>query len=150
MNAEGASATPISSEEFESLLPLACAWAEGQERLILERGVGLTTVQMADAGRVGIVFPERVRLMKIEQIPLPKHPELRQAAQETGLLPPDTAGLTLRYGVFIRSPFWGMRELVVHELVHVRQYEQLGGFEPFLRKYLWECVTRGYPHAHME
>jgi hypothetical protein len=35
-------------------------------------------------------------------------------------------------------------------LVHVRQYEQLGGFAPFLRQYLWECVTVGYLHAPME
>jgi len=142
--------TPITPEQFERLLPLACAWAEEQERLILEKGVGLTALQMADAGRVGIASPERIRLMEIEQIPLPQHPRLLQAARETGLLPPDTAGLTLRYGIYIRSPFRGVREFVVHELVHVRQYELFEGFEPFLRRYLWECVTRGYPHAPME
>jgi hypothetical protein len=142
--------TAISPEEFERLLPLACAWAEGQERLILQQGVVLTALQMVDAGRVGIALPERVRLMKIDQIPLPQHPELRQAGRAIGLLPPDTAGLTLRYGVYIRTPFWGARELVLHELAHVRQYELCGGFEPFLRRYLWECISMGYPHAPME
>jgi hypothetical protein len=117
--------------------------------LIIEQGVGLTKGQMADARRIGIASPDRVRLMKVEQIPLPQHPALRSVAQETGLLSPATAGLTLRYGIYIQSSVWGKRQLVVHELVHVRQYEQWG-FDAFLRKYLWECVTRGYPHAPME
>jgi hypothetical protein len=63
----------ISSEEFERLLPLACAWAEEQERLIIQRGMRLTKDQMADARRAGIVSPDRVRLMKTDQIPLPQH-----------------------------------------------------------------------------
>jgi hypothetical protein len=131
-------------------LPLACAWAEKQEQLILEKGMGLTKNQMTDARCVGIVYPERVRLMQVDAIPFPAHPRLRQAARETGLLGPDTAGLTLRYGIYIRSSFWGERDLVVHELVHVGQYEQFGGFTPFLRQYLWECVTLGYAQAPLE
>jgi hypothetical protein len=131
-------------------LPLACAWAEEQEQLILAQGVALTEAQMVDARRVGVNAPECVRLLKVEQIPLPYHPQLRQAAQESGLLSPETAGLTLRYGIFIRSPFWGACDLVAHELVHVRQYEQFGGLEPFLRQYLWECLTLGYTKAPME
>lgn len=140
----------ISPQGFETLLPLACAWAEEQERLILEKGMGLTEAQMADARRIEVAFPERVRLLEVKQIPLPEHPELRAAAQETGLISPDTAGLTLRYGIYIRSHSWGVHTLVVHELVHVKQYEQLGGFMAFLRKYLWECLTIGYPETPME
>jgi hypothetical protein len=129
---------------------MACAWAEEQEQLILKKGVGLTEAQMADARSIGVADPGRVRLMKVEEIPLPEHPRLRAAAQETGLLTPETAGLTLRYGIFICSPFWEARALIAHELVHCRQYEQLGGLEPFLSKYLWECVTLGYGQAPME
>jgi hypothetical protein len=131
-------------------LPLAYAWAEEQEQLILEQGVGLTNPQMADARSIGVAYPERVSLLRMKQIPLPSHPQLRQAAQETGLLSPETAGLTLRYGIVIRSPFWGARDLVAHELVHVWQYEQFGSLEHFLRQYLWECVTLGYTKAPME
>lgn len=141
---------PITHEEFDSLLPLACTWAEEQEQLILEQGVALNDDQMADARRIGVAAPERVRLLQVEEIPLPFHPQLRQAAQKTGLLSPETAGLTLRYGIVIRSPFWDARDLVAHELVHVWQYEQSGGFAPFLRQYLWECLTLGYAKAPME
>jgi hypothetical protein len=47
-------------------------------------------------------------------------------------------------------PFWGARDLVIYELVHVWQYEQFGGFALFLRQYLWGCVTLGYTKAPME
>jgi hypothetical protein len=40
--------------------------------------------------------------------------------------------------------------MVIHELGHTAQYERVGGFEPFLRQYLFECLTIGYPEAPME
>jgi len=140
----------ITPEQFNMLLPLACAWAEEQERVILRDGVPLATAQVADAHRIGVVQPERVRLRVVEEIPLPTHPDLRMAAEITGLISPMTIGLTLRYGIFIRSDYWGERRLVVHELVHTSQYERLGGFGPFLRQYLHECITIGYPAAPLE
>jgi hypothetical protein len=140
----------ITPEQFNLLLPLACAWAEEQESIILRGGVALTTNQLADARRIGITHPDRVRLRVVEEIPLPTHPGLRMAAEMTGLISPMTIGLTLRYGIFIRSDSWGERRLVVHELVHTLQYERLGGFMPFLQQYLHECITIGYPAAPME
>ena len=75
---------------------------------------------------------------------------LREAAETTGLISPLTAGLTLRYGIFIQSESWGERRLVVHELAHTLQYERLGGFRPFLEQYLYECITPGYPFGPLE
>jgi hypothetical protein len=118
--------------------------------LILTRGVELSAMLMTDARRIGIASPDRVRLMTTDRIPVPQHPELRSVAQETKILTLATAGLTLGYGIAIHASAWGERKLVVHELVHVRQYEQLGGIDAFLRRYLGECVTRGYPQAPME
>ena len=120
------------------VLPMACAWAEEQEAVILRDGVALTASQIADARHIGIAHPERVRLRVVEEIPLPLHPLLREAAEITGLISPRTAGLTLRYGIFIRSESWGERRLVVHELAHTAQYERLGGFQLFLEQYLFE------------
>ena len=140
----------ITPEQLKLLLPLACAWAEEQESVILQEGVPLTTSQLADARRIGIAHPDRVRLRVVEEIPLPTHPGLRMAAEMTGLLSPMTIGLTLRYGIFIRSDHWGERRLIVHELVHTLQYERSGGFMAFLQRYLHECVTIGYPAAPME
>jgi hypothetical protein len=140
----------LSDALLETLLPLACAWAEEQEAIILLHGVALTPSQLADAQRIGVARPERVRLRVAEEIPMPEKPALRDAAEKTGLLSPFTAGLTLRYGIFIRADHWGERRLVVHELTHTAQYERLGGFKPFLEVYLQECLTVGYPFGALE
>src|SRR5206468_274517 len=123
----------ITPQQFEMLLPIACVWAVEQERVILQSGVALTASQLADARRVGVAEPDRIRLFRVVQIPSPTHPALAVAASATGLISPLTTGLTLRYGIFIRADCWGERPLIVHECVHTMQYGRLGGFESFLR-----------------
>jgi len=140
----------ISQEQFKILLPLACSWAEEQERIIVRDGVPLTPGQATDAKNIGVAHPEKVRMLKVAHIPSPEHPALRAAAEATRLITANTAGLTLRYGIFIRADCWGARPLVFHELVHTSQYERLGGFQQFLQRYLHECITIGYPAAPME
>ena len=141
---------PISPEQFEILLPLACQWAAEQEQHILSAGDPLSAAQTKDARLVAVAQPERVRILHVPEIPIPEHPALKQAAEITQLISPLTGGLTLRYGIFIRSDCRLDHAMVVHELAHTAQYERLGGFVPFLRQYLSECLTFGYPEAPME
>ncbi len=54
------------------------------------------------------------------------------------------------YGIFIHNNFSKDRCTIIHELVHTMQCEKLGGLDPFLKKYLWECIEIGYPEAPME
>jgi len=61
----------ITPQQFEILLPLAVAWASEQERSILQSGVALTEPQLADARQLGVISPERVRLLRVTQIPTP-------------------------------------------------------------------------------
>ena len=140
----------ITSDQFEFLLPLACEWAEAKEKVVLKHGIPLSNSQIEDAKRVGVIHPERVKIFEVPQIPIPKHPVLKAATEATQLITPSTVGLTLRYGIFVHSNYSDNRCLIVHELVHTSQYEKLGGFLPFLRKYLMECITIGYPEAPME
>jgi hypothetical protein len=140
----------ITVHMLERLLPLAQSWAEEQESLILTSGVALPGSLVEDARRIGVRQADKVRLRVVEEIPMPQHPELRAAAEQTGLISPFTIGLTLRYGIYIRADRWGERRLVVHELAHTAQYERLGGFREFLRQYLGECLTTGYPEAPLE
>jgi hypothetical protein len=119
----------ITPQQFEMLLPRACAWAAEQERAIIQSGVPLSESQLADARQVGVAQPERVRLVRVSQIPTPIHPALAAAAGATNLITPLTQGLTLRYGIFVRADCREQRPLVVHELVHTSQYERLGGMK---------------------
>ena len=75
---------------------------------------------------------------------------LKAAASAIQFLTPTTCGLALRYGIFVRSDCWRNRALIAHELVHVMQYERLGGILPFLRDYLFQCMTVGYANAPLE
>jgi hypothetical protein len=140
----------ISPEQFENILPLAVEWAEAKEKVILEQGTALFSQYMEDAKSVGVKYPERVRIYEVPQIPIPKHPILRAAAEETQLISPATIGIALRYGIIIHNNFSNDRYTIVHELVHTMQCEKFGGFYPFLRKYLWECIEIGYPEAPLE
>ncbi|MEK0337212.1 MAG: hypothetical protein QQN41_07250 [Nitrosopumilus sp.] len=140
----------ITPEQFQLLLPLACKWAEQQEISIQQNGIGLTHSQIEDATRVGVKYPEKVKLLQVSTIPIPEEPALASATQATQLITTNTVGLTLRYGIFVRSDYWNNRQILVHELVHTSQYERLGGILPFLQKYLTECISIGYPAAPME
>jgi hypothetical protein len=140
----------ITQEQFKVLLPVACEWAEEQESIILRYGVPLSPVQIADAVKIGVAHPEKVRLLKVTRIPAPDRRDLCTAADATQLIYPFTRGLTFRYGIFIRADCWGDRRLVCHELVHTSQYERLGGLQQFLQQYLHECITIGYHAAPMQ
>jgi hypothetical protein len=131
-------------------LPLATKWAEAQEQQILAEGVALTAKQALDAQLAGVDYPDRVRLLKVKSIPVPEDPILRNANDLVGLVSPFTAGITFGYGIYIRADLWADRGLVAHELVHVGQYERLGSIETFLRSYLEECLSIGYPNGSLE
>jgi hypothetical protein len=137
-------------EELDLLLPLTCYWAKQQESYITKNGAPLDNDQKIDAYLIGIKKINKVRLLKVDQIPTPSIPELKNAAENTGLLSSSTIGVTFRYGIYIRSDFWNQRSLLIHELTHTMQYERLGGFKPFLEQYLNECITVKYPNGSLE
>ena len=136
--------------QFEKLLPLAAKWAAAVEARILREGVPLSEQELANAKTMGVNEPDRVRLLQLDCVPTPADLTLMTAAAAIQFLTPATRGLTLRYGIFVRSDCWGERGLVAHELAHTAQYERLGGIEPFLRQYLSECLTIGYPDGPLE
>lgn len=134
---------------LEELLPLVVTWVESQEARILAEGVPLTEAQLADARAMGVIHPERVRVLHVPKISMPDHPELVAAGTAAGLMGGNTMGLALRYGIYVRA---GMesRELLAHEMVHTAQYERYGSVAGFLYAYLTQCLTVGYPAAPLE
>ena len=135
---------------LEEILPLACEWVEAQESLILKNGVLLSSQQLSDAKKISVNYPEKIRVLTLAKIPRPLNPLLAAACDQVNFLTNDTLGLTLRYGIFIRSNCENNRKLYAHELVHVSQYEKLGGISQFLKQYITEVVTFGYENAPLE
>lgn len=131
------------------LLPQAIAWAEAEAETAADSGVPLTSTEEQLARSVGVQAPELVRIALVARLPQPQHPQLRMAAQQTGLLGPGMVGLTLGHTVFIVRGN-KTRRLLSHELRHVYQYEQLGSIAAFLPVYLAQIVEVGYANAQFE
>jgi hypothetical protein len=132
------------------IVPPAGRWVEARETAILAEGEYLTANELADARRAGVLQPEKIRLLFVGSIPMPDAGLLRVLGRRTGFVGANTAGITLRYGIYIQQQYRGNRELYVHEFVHVGQYERFGSIEAFLRDYLRECLDPGYPFGPLE
>lgn len=127
-------------------VPLATRWVLQQQKLIGALGVALNEEQKKDALLAGVKHPELVRIRVMKRVPLP----LPTPWVLKSWLPDDVAGMALGYGIHLHHYWANSREVLVHELVHVGQYERLGGVRPFLREYLKECLIMGYPHGPLE
>ena len=132
-----------------AFLPVACVWAARHESTILRRGLALSVAQADKARQIGVVHPDKVRLLAVDVIP-PTYRLLRTVGAKLGFVSSQTIGMTLRYGIFIQADHWGDPRLLVHELAHVAQYERFGGFRRFLFQYLQECINPGYPLGDLE
>jgi len=132
------------------ILPLAYAYVRKQEQNILANGTPLTDEAAADARTIGVKRPDLVRTLTSERVPPGIHPSFIWIGQKLGLVTSTpTIGMALGYAICLRTGCAESRSLLAHELVHVRQYERLG-FSPFLRQYIHECLTDGYPHGALE
>ena len=132
------------------VLPIACAWVKRQEARMLRTGIPLTPAQLSDAASIGIAHPDLVRLDVGPEAPWPFLKLFRPVAVWSGLVPREIAGITFRYGIFVRVDRQHERDLLLHELAHTAQYERLGGIRPFLAEYLYECLSAGYPNGALE
>lgn len=138
------------------LAPLVCCvvwWVRRRQSVICASGVALSPAQQALARAVGVADTRLVRVMAAHRVPLPLPHWACRAAQRIGWLSPHIAGMTLGYGIVLRSDCLGDgycdARMLAHELTHVAQYERLG-MHGFLRHYLRECVWPGYPHGPLE
>ncbi len=132
------------------LLPIAAFWVEREERKILQYGVPLPPDGLRDAAKMGVVHPEKIRLLQVDQIPWLNGPLVKLLSRVMPVVSCTTVGLSLRYGIYIRSRYWRNRHLIAHECVHTGQYERSGSVGEFLRAYFTECLEVGYPAAPME
>ena len=134
---------------FEQILPDAIAWVKAKSELGLATGRPLSPDELADARRVGVSAPEKIRVIVAQTLPLPDDADLREAALSTGLLGPDFCGLTLGHAIFIVEGHLS-RRLLTHECRHVHQYENAGTIADFVTEYLAQIARFGYHDAPHE
>lgn len=130
-----------------ALAAVAAPWADHQERRILREGRPLSAAEHALAAELGVLRPDRVRVLHTDPVPMPVAPRWIAVARGLGLPVFAPAGMTLGHGIFAVEE---SMDLLRHELAHVAQMERLGGIAPFLRRYFAECLALGYAHAPLE
>jgi hypothetical protein len=133
----------------DAILPKAEAFVLKNEREALENGVALDSEELAVANRLGLDYPEKVRVYYVDQLPQPSDPQLATLAEQYGYSSPKMDAYTFGYGVFVRESQRGNQELLAHELIHIRQAEQMGRREQ-IRQYLFQLFIYGYDRAPLE
>ena len=71
---------PALLDQLPVLLPRVLAWANAQAAHIARQGAPLNAPSLTLARRVGVVHPERIRILVVPAVPAPEDPELRQIA----------------------------------------------------------------------
>lgn len=132
------------------LMPKAIEWAKEQEAFICKTGRSLNEEEIQLAERVGVSNPEKIRILVVDGIPTPDEPMLEYMCEYTGMLGPDTIGLTLFYGIFVRMGHEEDLRLIAHECSHVAQYETHESIGAFLGEYLTQILEYGYEAAPLE
>ena len=130
--------------------PLAFQWAKTQEDAILTHGVPLSPRQIADAERVGVADPARVRVLVVDRIPMPDDAELAEAASRSQIITESSRAVALGHGIIIRADAWQDRELMLHQLVHVAQCERTGGLQAFVGIYLCDRTHTEFSVGSLE
>lgn len=136
-------------QHVEKLLPAAEKFVSENELKALENGIALNPVQLTIASKVGLTSPEKVRVYYVNKLPFPKDPELAELAKKFGYSSPNMAAYTYGYGIWIKRGEKGNKELLSHELIHVRQSEQMGTHEQ-TKQYLMQLFIYGYSRAPLE
>ncbi len=131
-------------------MPWVGWWAWRTERRTLREGRPLFTSEWAAAERVGVRHPEKVRVIAVEEIPMPGLAWMHRIAARWGFDRRQIGGLCLRYGILLRRDLAAQPIIMAHELVHTAQYERHGSLTGFLRAYLLQCLRTGYSHAPLE
>lgn len=143
----------MSEESLAARLPVllsrVIAWATRESQRILQCGQPLSAQGVVIARAVGVVLPERIRVLEVPAIPSPDDPELKALALNEKLIRPASRGLTLGYGIFIRQGQLDVG-LLSHECRHVHQTEAAGGLEAFLPVYLKQIAEFTYDRAPYE
>ena len=159
--------------QAQQLLPATLALLQSVELTTLARGRVLTPDEMRIAHSLGVMQPERVRVLVTPVLPnwlapdvmahgviggatmasnAPADEATRPTASKANSAPErryGVAGLTAGHGILLGIRHAHNPRVLAHELAHVAQYERLG-MRGFALRYLTELLSVGYFRAPLE
>ncbi len=137
------------TEQIDAYYPLSLKYVRKNEAIVLEQGKPLSPQFIEIARKIGIKHPEKVRIHYTEELPLPENESLLFQMQRLGLDSPYLVGMTFGYGIWIENRGRGNKQLIAHELIHVKQIEDKG-LEAFTKDYLLQLLIFGYAESPIE
>ncbi|MEO0343254.1 MAG: hypothetical protein AAF198_07440 [Pseudomonadota bacterium] len=149
-----ANPTPEVQAQVEAELPDFLAEDTFLEQLTAQIGRPLTARELQFARLAGVRNPDRVRIAVVPRIPAAQRfariksdtgidisGSATRALQITKVYP--AKAMAARYSIVFAAPFQNDLEVLVHELVHIRQYEELGPIGMARRAVTQAVVLRG-------
>ena len=109
----------ICLKTVESFLPRVLRWAEQEQRNVLRIGLPLCQERRSLATLAGVKSPKEIRILKVPFISPPGDPELAAFALLTGLITPQSTGLSLGYAVLLRVDGWDDPLTQIEKFIHV-------------------------------
>ena len=140
----------LTAAKFDLIVQLMVNWSGQWQQHILKHGAPLDDKGIQDAKCVLIAAPEKVRVLEVPNVPMPPQRLLYSTLVKSGVFSLDACGLTLEYGIFLKTGALPLQYWLTHELVHVAQYERMGGLALCQRQYLQECLRVGYEQSALE
>jgi hypothetical protein len=125
-------------------------WMEETENFILSKGRFLSDEEITIAQKLGIKNYDNIRVLESDTVPMPTHKSIKNMGLSMGFFNESTAGMSFRYGIFLNSKQKYSRSVLIHELVHALQYEQLGSILEFAKAYTKEILKHGYQQCTFE
>jgi hypothetical protein len=137
----------ITPEDVQRNIPKAVRWVAQIEQDCMEIGHQLSPQSKRDARAIGVQQVDVVRVLILDEMPLPSDRHFRQFILQTAIC--TSKGIAFGYGVVLKTGTYN-RPLIAHKLAHVMQYERFGGIEPFLVGYIPEAFPPYFPNGPLE
>ena len=135
--------------DYNAIREPVVRWASEHYQIIQNTGSSLSDEGLALARRVGVLEPERIRVLLVDEIPIHNDPLVAGLAKSAGMLDGTIEGMTFGHSIYIVRGRESAR-LYSHEFRHVYQYETYGSIPAFMDEYLPQVLTLGYGKAPLE
>jgi len=136
----------------EQLLPQYITWAQKTNNEGLQQGGPLNKRDLLLAKKVGIKFPEKVRIIFVDTVPYPiDNPALKAMGESLGFIGEGIVNQAQAFGysIYVRKDYELDRPRLAHELVHVLQIER-SNFASVVIQYASDIAKYGYENSPLE
>ncbi|MFC4656375.1 hypothetical protein ACFO3I_15265 [Rheinheimera marina] len=134
------------------VLPPYIEWAAATESAGVAAGEPLNAQQLQLARDIGILQPEQVRLVYVDEVPFPYHNLLLKTVGEAlgfigdGII---NNAQVFGYSIYVRKDYQLTRPKLAHELVHVLQIER-SDLTAVVSQHFADLARYGYDDSPLE